>query len=406
MDTKILKCLLNHEFYRSNKHKLNSSLFEDEIQELFEVIETSYTRYEHDISTDELLALWKTANPVAVRAKISAIDALVQDIANEQAYSEDIATDLLSDLWKRDNGRKIANLGIAISEGNAEAYDRLQRLLAANKDGFMPDDFAPEVTKDLDELLAVSSDANRFKFNIRGLSREVYGLGRAEFGIIFARPETGKTALGVSLACAPGGFCEQGAKVLIAGNEEDARRTMLRAYQAWTGMTKEEITKNPAGAKRAFEQIKDNITMQNVQDWTLTDLDAYVEKIGCDVLIVDQLDKVKIPGSWDGQGHARLKELYLQAREVAKRRNLALLALSQASADAEGKTHLDPSMMEGSKTGKYAEADLIMGVGRFPDQPDGTVEPIRFITVGKNKISGWHGTLTCQLVAPISRYTD
>jgi hypothetical protein len=405
MDTKILKHLLSNEFYAANKYKLSPSLFEDEIQELYEVVAEAHDKYSKDIGGPDLLALWKIRNPVAVRAKIAVIEDIVNRIQSETLYADEVAGEIIAHLWQREHGRKIAEAGLAISEGRPEAFTRLQSLLDKTKDGFMPDDFGPETTKDLHTLLELTGDDNRWRFNILSLNRHVYGVGPGEFMIGFARPETGKTALGVSLSCAPGGFCEQGAKVFIGGNEEDTKRTMLRAYQAAAGMSREQISETPQPALEAFERISKNLVMRNIMDWSIWDLDAYLEKEKFDVAIIDQLDKIKLPGE-DIEGHARLREIYLQAREIAKRRELAFIAICQASVEAQDKTILNPSMMEGSKTGKYAEADLIIGVGKGEDNSDGTPVIERYLNVGKNKLTGWHGTIVCRLDGPTSRYLD
>lgn len=404
MDLKILKHILNYDFYSANKHKLSPQLFEDEIQELYEIIAKAHEKYSKTISEPDLLALWKVANPVAVRAKVAVIEDLVKAISHESLYVEEVATEVIDKLWQREHGRKIAEAGIAISEGKPNAFQELKALLDQTKDGFLPDDFGEETTKDLTELLELTGDESRFRFNILSLSRHVYGIGRAEFGVFFARPETGKTAFGVSLACADGGFCHQGARVFIGGNEESTKRTMLRCYQAASGMTREQIVKDPQAAIEAFAKIKDNLSLRDIQDWTIYDLDAFLTKEKFDVVIIDQLDKLKLPG--DLEGHAKLREVYMQAREMAKRHDCALMGMSQASVDGEGKTILDPSMMENSKTGKYAESDLIIGIGKLPNSPDGTPEPLRFLTIGKNKMNGWHGTLNIMLDAPTSRYLD
>ena len=62
----------------------------------------------------------------------------------------------------------------------------------------MPDDYGPTTTKDIEELLEFTSDKNRWKFNLKYLHKNVYGIGPGEFGVIFATPETGKTACAVS----------------------------------------------------------------------------------------------------------------------------------------------------------------------------------------------------------------
>ena len=84
---------------------------------------------------------------------------------------------------------------------------------------------------------------------------------------------------------------------------------------------------------------------------------------------------------------------------MAKRHECALIAVSQASADAAGRTRLDFSMMENSKTGKAAEADLIIGIGKHgQDASEDEPDTMRFLNVSKNKLSGYHGVIPCNLM--------
>jgi replicative DNA helicase len=407
MDTNILKSLLSHEFYLANKPRIRASLFEDEIEELYEVIREAHDKYTHDLTEEEVFSLWKKAHPVATRSEVGAMEDLIGVMKRSDRLSDDVASDVIEGLWKRETGRQIANLGIELSQGNDEAMKRLERLMERSKGGFLPDDFGEPTTKDLSELLAMTGDDQRWQFNIASLSRHVHGIGPREFGIVFAAPETGKSAFVVSICTGPGGFCEQGAKVLYLGNEEDTKRTMLRAIQAWSGLTRQDIAQDPRRAADRFTAIRDRIDMRDTQDWSLDDAEAYVEKMKPDVVVIDQGDKIHIGGNFSAS-HERLRELYRRFREMAKRYNCALIVVSQASAEAKGKTRLSPFEMEGSKIGKFAESDLIIGIGKMDSNnvDDTDVDYTRYLTVGKNKLSGWHGTILCQIQPEISRYTE
>lgn len=197
-------------------------------------------------------------------------------------------------------------------------------------------------------LLGYASNDHRFQFNIETLARHVYGIGRGEFGVVFALPETGKSAFALSLCCAPNGFCDQGAKVLYLGNEERTERIMLRAIQAYTGMTRDEIAKAPAKAKAIFSRIADFLVMNDTQDWDLQHIEAYIENVAPDVVILDQGDKVHIGGTYSAS-HERLRELFKNLRELAKRRNCAIITISQASAEAKGRTRLSPSIWKAQR---------------------------------------------------------
>ena len=405
MDKKLIKNLLRYDFWADNSNRLSAHLFQDEIRELYEIIEDSHNKNKVDIPADAIVALWKDKNPVATRAELSVIEAVALEIAAEEQLPEELASVIIEGLWKRDMGRKIGNLGLNIAEGKDEAFTKLKQLLADIDSGFMPDDFPEPITHDIEELIALTSDANRTPFNIRALREKLYGPGPGDFFIIHARPETGKTAFCVSLSCGPAGFCEKGAKVLYLGNEEDPSRTMLRAAMAYAGMTKDEVFKNPRGAKETFSIIAPKMIMQKINNWDLNRVSAYIAKMEPDIVFIDQLDKVTIDGHYE-KATDKLRELYTQARTLAGTHNCAIFAVSQTSAEGEGKTVLTPDMMENSKTGKFAEADVIIGVGKFPDAADGTKDPMRFLTIGKNKISGWHGTIACKIDADISRYMD
>lgn len=407
IEHKLLKTLLSNDFFNSNRSNLSSRLFQDEIQEVYAAIVEGHEKYSHDLSTDDVMAIWLGNNPVAVQAEKNAVADVIEEIGDSNEVSHDVASDYLKTLWTRHIGHKIANIGVELREGNADALQRLEQLLENTRTGIMPNDFGDPTTKDIEELLSMTSDDARWKFPIETLSRHVYGIGPGEFGVIFALPETGKSAFVVSMCCAPGGFCQQGAKVLYLGNEEETRRTMLRAMQCWAGMTRAEITQDPRKAKTKFSAIEDRIDMKDIQDWDMSKIESFIDAYKPDVVVIDQADKVHVKGTFSAS-HERLRELYRSLRELAKRYQCALLTVSQASADAKGRTRLSPFDMEGSKIGKAAETDLIIGIGKHEagDVDDSEPDTTRYLTVSKNKLSGWHGTIICNIQPEVSRYVE
>tara|TARA_E500000331_G_scaffold345369_1_gene382845 strand:- start:1205 stop:1570 length:366 start_codon:yes stop_codon:yes gene_type:complete len=111
-------------------------------------------------------------------------------------------------------------------------------------------------------------------------------------------------------------------------------------------------------------------------------------------------------------GFARLDEALkanaIHARMIAKQYECAMFYMSQLSADAEGKIVLNQSMMEGSRTGKAAEADLMILIAKNPPvqrQDDDEEDIERHLNVVKNKLTGWHGSVHCQLEYQTARYT-
>ena len=61
--------------------------------------------------------------------------------------------------------------------------------------------------------------------------------------------------------------------------------------------------------------------------------------------------------------------------------------MSQANYEAHGRSEIDYSMLDSSRTGKAGEADIIIGIGVAEE------ENYRTIKVSKNKVNGWHGSI-------------
>lgn len=406
----IIKTLLTNDFYEQNRDKLNRKLFSDDTLELFECIVEGHDKYQHDLSVDDLLTLWKLKNPVATVAETQSIEFVINSIDEANYLSPDVSQDAIEGLWRQSIGHDIATLGLKMSEGDLAAMGELQTLIDRHKDSYMPDEFGEECTDDLVELEKFDSNENRFQFNINSLSKKIYGVGRSDFSILFATPNVGKTAMVVSMICAPNGFIDQGAKVLVLGNEEAVRKTVQRAASASTGLTREQVKANPAHARDLFRERKQGrLSFMDTPDWDMDKVDAYLkhrkDRFGLDIVFVDQLDKVQLQGHFNGT-HEKLRELYRRMRESAKRYDCAVIAVSQASADAAGRTRLDLTMMENSKIGKSAEADLIIGIGKqdLDDEDEGA--QVRYLSVAKNKLTGWHGVIPVTLYGEISRYGD
>lgn len=405
MEQNLLKTLLNNATFVTNQANLRRTLFSDDYANIYDLVKEAHTRYQHDLSPDEIFSIWVSNNPVATTAEVHEVRDVIDALKHVDTLSDDVTTDVITNLWRKDVGREIANIGINMAEGDTSAMTRLQSLLERIGDSYMPDDFGEDITDDIYEMLAEVSDENKYQFNISTLSRHLYGLGGGDFAIVAARPETGKSAFMVSLCAGPAGFCQQGAKVLYLMNEEKAIRTKLRCVQACAGMTREEISEHADLAKSKFMSIRDRLIFKDTQEWDLDKINAYCERVKPDIIIIDQADKVNIAGNYNAS-HERIRELYRSLRELAKRHDAAVIAVSQASADAEGKTRIDFSMLEGSKTGKAAEADVIIGIGKHSGGDDDEPNNTRFLYVSKNKLSGFHGLVTCNIEPEVSRYVE
>lgn len=378
------------------------TMFPSELGDLYDTIVDGHDKYDRNLTVGEVRELYRVNNPTATRAKRELLAEILDDISAYAPMGEDVAQDVLTKLWQQEVGRRIADMGLAMMEGTPEKIHEIKELIEKSENGFVPDDDIEPITTSVEELLEYEANENCWEFNIPTLAKAVRGGKGGEFMIGFARPEIGKTAFYVSLAMAPNGFCAQGANVHIITNEEPAKRTMLRAVMAYTGYSKEQIYMNRSHASEKFTEIAPNITMLDNVDASIEWLNKYCANKKPDILIIDQLDKLNVSGTF-ARTDEKLREIYLKFREICKRHDVFGIGISQASADAENKTNVTYAMMENSKTGKAAEADLIIGIGKsdITDNNDSR----RYLTISKNKLTGFHGNIVCNLETATSRYT-
>ena len=402
IEKQILKLMLNKKFYTRYKGNISRSVFEGNFGSLYETIQKAHEKYDKDITLGELYSLHTSVyNPSLTRASKEQFSKLLEDIKETEEPSESIAKDIVRIMNDREIARRIAVESTEIYNGKEANFNTILDIIDKHKAG-LPDTKIDSVTTNISDLLNELNKTTQWKFNIPVLRENVSGLGAGNLAIFFARPETGKTAFWVSLVGGRGGFAEQGAVVHAFINEEPAVRTQMRLINCYTGMTNAEITENLDKAHAEWEKIKHNITLLDTIDWTIDDIDSHCEKYNPDIVVIDQLDKVGVDGSFS-RTDEKLRAIYSGTREIAKRRKCCVIAISQASAAAHNRASISFDMMENSKTGKAAEADLIIGIGR-----NVTVDPTdrtRHLCISKNKITGYHGEPDCVFDKRISRYS-
>jgi len=401
IEKQMIRLMLNKKFYTQHKGMLSPTVFAGDISSLYDTIQKAHEKYEEDIKVDELYSLHTAIfNPALTRAAKEKFSELVEDIKEVQEPSEEIAKDIMRILSDRDLAQRIAVEATEIFNGKGANFREITDMIDKRKI-IVDEDKAPAVTNNVDEVLDLLGMTTKWKFNIPVLRDNVGGIGGGNLMISFARPETGKTAFWISLCSGPEGFAEQGAKIHAFINEEPAIRTQMRAISCYTGMTREEIIQEKNMAQRVWSEIKDNISMFDTVDWSMEDIDAHCEKHRPDIIVIDQLDKINVTGTY-ARTDEKLRQIYTSAREIAKRRDCAVIAMSQASADAHNRNSISFDQMENSKTGKAAEADLIIGIGRNSNSD--TENKIRTLCISKNKINGYHGEPVCTIRRSISRY--
>jgi replicative DNA helicase len=409
LENRIIKFCLNRDFFEKNRKRISKKNFTNGLAEVYDVIKDTYKKHENiqKLSVEEIkdayFTIYKPASTTAHRQKMSQI--LDNISSDDTEYNEDIISDSLKKLRMLEHAHQVIEEANQVWNGKKNSLLTIKKLVDDfDEDEIKGDEELVPVTKDIKEMLEAVNVTSKWKFNIKTLGDRVDGIGEGNLMIIFARPETGKTAFWVSLTAGHNGFAHQGANVHCFINEEPAVRTQMRMVSAWSDMHRNEIEENMQEAKEEWAKISDKIVCHDSVDWSLESLDKYCEEYKPDIVIVDQLDKINVDGNYN-RGDERLRAIYLGAREIAKRRKITIIGMSQASAEAEGLTNLSFDMMENSRTGKAAEADLIIGIGKAYSEGD-TPNFSRSLNVLKNKINGWHGIIHTVLVPSKSRYIE
>lgn len=405
MELSLIRSLMDKTFYDEHRgSRCPDRLFSKDVRKIKHVIDNAMDTYNRTITPDEIEALFLAGNPTMTTAQKQAYSSLFHQIKKEQPMGSDVAQTVLSKLFQQVIGEDIANLGFDYVNGTEVSLDPLRKLLEQYNDDFTPSLKVVWEDIELDTILALTDLEARWTFNIPTLARKVEGVNAGHLIEVGARPNTGKTSFHASLVAGPNGFAEQGAKVIVLCNEEGYHRVVHRYVTAATGMNKYEVVQNKTKALDIFNKVKRNIFFKDASGRDMSWVESICKSYRPDIVILDMGDKFAKTA-----GHSRpdeaLKANAIYARQIAKQYECAIFYMSQLSAEAENKVVLNQSMMEGSRTGKAAEADLMVLIAKSP-MVEGQEEQDtqRHLNVVKNKLSGWHGIVHCDLDYKTARY--
>jgi replicative DNA helicase len=389
MSLKLLKKCLDYTFYDQVQEQLEEDLFPREVRKVFDTLVDHFRFHSNSIAVTDLKALFFARFPSLSATEIRNYEILFDNLDKEEV-SDDVAKSLLRLELVRNNASKVANEAINITDGKQQDLTKLRSLITLLDTTAKPveEELVP-VTSNLRELIELGKAEHKWKFPLDNLEEIGDGIGPGVFGIIAGRPNSGKTAFGISCIYHPqNGWAKQGAKVALFGTEERVFRHKKRGISCYTGMTEAEWTIAEEEATRIYAEIKDNILEFDVVGITLKRIEEWLDKKRPDIVVVDMLDKVRIYGEF-GAKHDELRELYTQSRETAKKFDCAFVGMSQLSADAEGMLHPGADLLEGSKTGKYAEGDFIITIGKESLSRTNNVDTgFRMANFAKNKLTG------------------
>ena len=395
---------MDKEFYENNKGiRTPDNLFSKDLRGIKRTLDYAMDTYERSITPAELEGLFFTHNVLTTANKDSYRE-LFKKINRAEPMSPDIAQEVMGNMFQKLVGEEIANLGVKYVNGVENTLEPVRKIIEDYQDDFMPNLKIDWGDISIDTLLEKADVQAKWKFNISSLQRRIEGVSGGHLVLVGARPNTGKTSFHASIIASEDGFARQGAKCIVLCNEESYDRVGARYLSAASNMSMDEVKGNYALAATRYKPVHDNIKIKDSTGKDMRWVEAVVKAYQPDILVLDMGDKFASKGSADS--HVYLKDAAIHARNIAKQYDCAVIWMSQLSADAEGKVYVDQSMMEGSKTGKAAECDLMILISKNP-QVEGQDEQDsqRHLNIAKNKLrGGWHGVVHCELDGDRSRY--
>ena len=390
MELRLLHSLVDREVYDGCIDILRPSAFSEDLEGIVEAVQELHEEYPKGVDLDVVMEHIK-GRKVSTTSKLELLDDLVSKIKATKPVDTDIARNFIFKLARRDQRLNALNQLARVIENNEDSHEEVISTLSA-----LPEEDEADgeiVSTALSELAEHYDSSKRIPFNIPVLQSRIGGLQKGNLAIVFGRPEVGKSSFIAALAS---GFIRNGITVEYYANEEPGTKIMLNIRRAVTGEDDAGIVAaiKSKATNPVWEKAAKNLTVRQIGAMSIEKVHARLKKNPKDVLILDQTDKFHQAAKYDA-GHERLQALYQKTREIAKGCNCVVINVTQASVDAEGKHKVTYSMMDQSKTGKSAEADLIIGIGKYgemhPEGEDSTAQVVGVCT-SKNKINGYHGT--------------
>jgi len=296
----------------------------------------------------------------------------------------DVGVGILKQIKRRQQALALSEKAVQFATG----YSDVQSVLTLAK--FLEEEYEEEldeiesVTDDLETLIedAITKPGLRWRLNC--LNKSLGSLRTGDFGFLFARPETGKTTfLASEVSYMLTQLTDESGPVIWFNNEEQGKKVMLRVYQAYFGVTKEQLLANPKRFKREFQgRVRGRFKLIDNANIDKAKVEKTCKALKPSLIIFDQIDKIK--GFSADREDLRLGAIYVWGRELAKT-YCPVIGVCQADGSAENQKWLTMENVANAKTSKQAEADWILGIGCIHAEG---AEHTRYLNISKNKLTG------------------
>ena len=369
----ILKAFLNREVYTKYRNFVDPDFF-GETKRILQIIDDWHATEDTDLSFEDLSNLF-FARFLDKQEEFKGIFATL----NAMNAPESVKTALEA----LKNKRMCEDLSVLAAEASAgfksvsEVIDYL-------------DKFEPEVKEfefvqpDLRRILDSSFKTPGLRWRLKCLNQSLGSLRKGDFGFIFAYVNVGKTTFIADQAVYMAEqLSPEAGPILWFNNEQQGDVVQLRLFEACHGATTKELDSNSKKYQEEYlEKTKGKILVYDSPVITKQTIEAACKRYNPSLIIIDQLDKIQ--GFKADREDLLMGKIYQWARELAKRYG-PVMAVCQATGDAEGESNLTMTHVANARVAKQAEADWILGIGKrlAPE-----FQRMRWLNIVKNKLLG------------------
>ena len=379
----------------------------NELYKLFNMIDLYYEKYNNNnnINITEL-DIFYNSNYLLKDNERKDLESLLKDVYEQDITNMEAIIGLLEEHRRRSLAGQVALMALDVEAGKKSTAELLELFNNFEHQEVEADEITP-VDMDLDNLYDTQIATPGLRWRINWLNKSLGSLRKGDFGFIFARPETGKTTFLASEITHM--VSQTDGDILWFNNEEQGTKVGIRVYQATLGLTTQALFADKQANKEQYRAITNNrIKILDFEDSSSKHrIESVLKQYNPALIIFDQIDKIR--GFKGDRNDLELKQIYQWAREISKT-YAPVIAVSQASGEAEGKLFLTMDMVDGSKTAKQGEADWILGIGKEQDNTSRS----RYFNITKNKLIGdkdtspdlRHGSTQVLIKPEIARYED
>lgn len=401
----VLRSLFEQEFWDSYSGDLPEQMFSKEAEDIVTTLSYAHDKFGRTVTVHEVMELHNALHPGRTPTQTASSDAVFARLAHAKPMGMDVALDILQKIRHTQRLEIIANAAYTAHNkpDDPDAWAKLKQLVEdADRNVEAKEAAFDVVDNDLGSILDAPEARFDYKFNIGSLAEYVPGMSPGYFLMYAALVNCGKTSFHASLTASPGGFAWQGARTLVVGTEEDPSRLRNRYITCATGIEWDSLRTQRDYAVEIWNKLKHNIDFVSGHGKSIEELERYIADGDYNIVSVDVLDKLHIRGDF-ARSDERLGALYAKFREVCVQQNVLGIGCSQLSADAIGTTAPTQHNLKDSRISKAGEGDLvILGAKRDGEADNG----MRYLNIGKNKITGYEGKIVTKFDLFTGRYEE